>query len=193
MCPVLEWNQQSPHLVQDGRAVTRTPQGQSVHRPSSDPLPDFIRLDVSKRGAYQINTTMQSLGNYHEDISQHIEGIPRENMARVTNLYCPARLGDSPPILHVHTNNGVIVAVHDDGKRVFCKCTVCHFEPKAGNGVVATVEGTQWVIYTHETFVDLPKRVSEATGMCVYSSLLIYVCVSARCMSNYSVSILQHK
>ena len=57
---------------------------------------------------------MSSLDTYHRQISAVVPEVARADMARVGNLFCPVRLAATPPALHKHQHNGVIVAVQGD-------------------------------------------------------------------------------
>ena len=57
---------------------------------------------------------MSSLDTYHRQISADVPGVERADMARVGNLFCPVRLAATPPALHKHQHNGVIVAVQGE-------------------------------------------------------------------------------
>ena len=82
-------------------------------------------------------------------------------MARVTGMPCPLRLCKNPPEVHVHSSNGVFVAV--DGEALWCTCSVCELKEKKGG--LAILEGSEgrrhpWVRITEGEY----KTVTKAAG-----------------------------
>jgi hypothetical protein len=122
-------------------------------------------------GGFFANTTMRSLygdyGGYHHSLASNLEGGEgRElKMAHVTNMPCPVKMCQTPPVIQAHSNNGIIVAV--EGETVYATCTYCGAQggkAKKQEGGVKVVAGTEerrykWFILTEECYKDVKGKV----------------------------------
>lgn len=105
-------------------------------------------------GKCKMNTRMACLDKRHEEISKHVDGIERKNMAHISGLFCPSLAMQG--VARVHTNNGCFVAVKDDV--VYARCSVCACSGVDQSGsLVEIVDGTQgkqypWVRLENEVY-----------------------------------------
>jgi len=117
-------------------------------------LPPWIESVLNSNGAaaYKLNTTMGCLDRQKEWLlSTRAWGDLR--VVHVTQMFCPALLCNLPPVLHIHQNNGCMLAWDaQEETEVYLKCAYCNMksvdtvEPREEG---ATVTGS-WLRLTED-------------------------------------------
>jgi hypothetical protein len=113
-------------------------------------------------GRYSVNRSMSCLDPLHELLSRHVDGVKREDMAHIARaLFCPSLACKG--IIKVHENNGTFVAMAEEGRVVYARCSdkscVCT-ERDVTDGPVEVVQGTgarPWIKLTEDKMAELER------------------------------------
>ena len=109
---------------------------------------------------------MHCLDPIHTKLSQHVQGVKREDVAHIARtLFCPCLACKG--VIKVHENNGTFVAVAEEGRVLYARCAdgSCLCEEKdLMSGCMDVVDGTgkrPWIRLTPERLQDLEARHAE--------------------------------
>lgn len=115
---------------------------------------------TGRQGGYDINTSMHCLDAIHGMLSKYVQGVKRESVAHVTRtLFCPCLACKG--VIRVHDRNGTFVAVAEDGKALYARCSdwTCQCEKEdIESGLMEVVEGSgtrPWIKLTAEKLQEL--------------------------------------
>ena len=99
----------------------------------------------------------------------------------VTKMFCPMRLCLLPPVLHVHENNGTMIAwegSEEEATKVYALCTYCNmhnvhkevdgYEEDGHNRAMPRVDG--WLVLFTETSGPILVLVAFSTASALSSS-----------------------
>jgi hypothetical protein len=108
---------------------------------------------------------MACLNPIHEMLSKHVDGVKRENMAHMTRaFFCPCLACKG--VIKIHENNGTFVAVAEEGKVLYARCSdrscLC-VEEDIKLGCMEVVQGTgarPWIKLTAEKMAELEAHKS---------------------------------
>ena len=133
-----------------------------------------VLLCVCKKSK-AIKLKAQQAGGYvHSSLHDYLPKGVSLNMARVTGMPCPLRLCKDPPEVHVHSSNGVFVAV--DGEIVYSTCSVC--ELRGDKHCLTVVEGSErrrhpWVRITEGEYKTVLKAAGKPAPLRCVCALLV--------------------
>lgn len=128
---------------------------------------------IARGGGYSVNRSMGSIADRYKSLNRYVSGVRVEDVMHVVGGFpCPVMTLYGSP--HVHTSNGVYVAIPqggDDGsKLVYVMCPFCVFEKsmvvKGKDALVGIVPGMEnsaypWVVYTEEGYPRIMEKQLE--------------------------------
>ena len=122
-------------------APSATSQGGETHpfagvgKAKGSSLPGWLESVLVKNGGYKLNTSMSCL-SVHRDHLQSCLEVSTVAAVHVTHMFCPAYMCQSPPSLHIHSNNGGIVAwdtAEEAQEVVYVRCPYCRMQSVNGD------------------------------------------------------------
>ena len=139
-------------------------------------LPNWVESVLVANGGYKKNGTMGCLGKQKERLARVRQWVDMK-ILHVTKMFCPMRLCLLPPVLHVHENNGTMIAwegSEEEATEVYVRCTYCNMhhvhkevegcEEDGHNRAMPIVGG--WLVLTKDLLSSL---IEKGTGLDVIS------------------------
>lgn len=115
---------------------------------------------TGREGGYDVNTSMHCLDAIHGMLSKYVQGVKRESVAHVTRtLFCPCLACKG--VIKVHASNGTFVAVAEEGKVLYARCSdrTCQCDREdLESGLMEIVDGSgarPWIRLTVEKLKEL--------------------------------------
>lgn len=134
-------------------------------------LPQWVQSAISRitgrRGGYDVNTSMRCLDGVHSLLTSRVQGVRREDMARLSPaLFCPSLACKG--ICKVHESNGTYVAVAERGSVLYARCAdhTCHCDAEdieeGWMEVVTDCGGTRpWIKLTAERMAKFEAETQQ--------------------------------
>lgn len=136
-------------------------------------LPQWAQSAISRitgrGGGYDVNTSMPCLDKVYSFLSDQVQDIRREDVARLSPaLFCPTLACKG--VCKVHENNGTFVAVNPKGDVLYARCadSTCHCdEEEMKQGCMDVICGgtRPWIKLTAEKMAEFEGKTQSLQVM----------------------------